>query len=104
MTVDDYRWFLKLPQWRSYSDRIKKRDNNTCQDCGTTENLQVHHIRYIYDGRQPWQYPEEYVITLCDNCHFNWHQGLKSLNGTINEMLLSGIFPNEILNKIEHGK
>lgn len=30
--------------------------------------LQVHHCKYE-SGRQPWEYPDEVLRTLCDECH-----------------------------------
>jgi len=35
--------------------------------------MQVHHKRYI-KGRLPWDYEDYYLVTLCDRCHFLYHQ------------------------------
>ena len=35
--------------------------------------LQVHHKHYV-EGKLPWEYPNEYLITLCNWCHFELHQ------------------------------
>ena len=43
------------------------RDQWTCQYCASTERtLNVHHLRYVGD---PWDCPDELLITLCDYCH-----------------------------------
>jgi 5-methylcytosine-specific restriction endonuclease McrA len=46
---------------------IRKRDNYTCQVCGTTENgrrLSVHHIDYDKDNLAP-----ENLVSCCHSCH-----------------------------------
>lgn len=35
--------------------------------------MHVHHRLYIYN-RLPWHYNDEQLITMCERCHFNWHQ------------------------------
>jgi hypothetical protein len=37
------------------------------------EGLNVHHL-YYQDGMLPWEYPREALVTLCQECHFEWHQ------------------------------
>lgn len=40
-----------------------------CQNCGDEDNtLHVHHIRYIAN-KEPWEYDNSYLITLCVDCH-----------------------------------
>lgn len=52
------------------------RDNHECQNCKARREwgyvLEVHHKRYI-SGREPWQYPSQYLVTLCSKCHRNIH-------------------------------
>ena len=43
---------------------IKNRDSNTCQECGKTDDLEVHHI----DGNRLNNDPEN-LLTLCKKCH-----------------------------------
>lgn len=48
---------------------IFKRDNVTCQGCGsTTKTLHVHHCFYS-PGMRPWDYADHVLITLCEDCH-----------------------------------
>ena len=65
--LEDIRWKLK-------ANNIRKRDENRCQICGATNvQLDVHHLRYI-DGRQPWDYDDGDLVTLCHNCHERLHR------------------------------
>lgn len=60
---------LKHPNWQKKRLEILQRDNFCCRLCSDTEtNLQVHHKQYI-DGREPWEYPNEDLITYCEPCH-----------------------------------
>lgn len=62
----DYRG----PNWHKQSKAAQKRDNHTCQHCGSTSNLQVHHVI-------PYQTFGSYIdannlgnlLTLCMTCH-----------------------------------
>ena len=63
---------LQTQEWRELSDRIKRRDADSCQTCMSLTNLQVHHKRYI-SGRKAWEYEDSYLITLCDTCHNKVH-------------------------------
>lgn len=59
---------LRSPLWQKKRLHILERDNWSCCACGDAErNLQVHHI--IYAKRDPWDYPDEVLQTLCEKCH-----------------------------------
>lgn len=48
---------------------ILQRDDWACTFCGDKEKtLHVHHRQYI-KGRMPWEYEEEFLTTLCFECH-----------------------------------
>jgi 5-methylcytosine-specific restriction endonuclease McrA len=49
-----------------------ERDKFSCTKCGARCNLEVHHLIYI-SGREPWQYRDTDLITLCSSCHETWH-------------------------------
>lgn len=60
---------LKHPLWRAKRIPILKRDNFKCLFCNLGDRpLEVHHILYIR-GREPWEYPDAYLQTLCEPCH-----------------------------------
>lgn len=61
---------LKDPRWQKKRLEILSRDEFSCQSCGDTESsLQVHHKNY-FKGREPWEYNENHLVTLCDSCHY----------------------------------
>lgn len=62
---------LRDPRWQKKKSEILIRDNYTCQNpkcCSTVKNLQVHHLDYI-SGTLAWEYPNDMLITLCEDCH-----------------------------------
>ena len=67
-----YKDQLKDKRWKKLANKIRKRDNYTCQKCGSHEHLQVHHKKYI-KNRLAWEYDEENLITLCSECHKKVH-------------------------------
>jgi len=75
-----YQDKLKDRRWLAKRSEIIVRDNNTCQHCFSENDplLNVHHKKYIY-GKEPWDYPNELLITLCEDCHEEEHLRLKSV-------------------------
>lgn len=62
--LQDIRWIRK-------SNEILLRDNFKCQCPGCNaqyKNVEVHHIDYI-DGIMAWEYPDNYLLTLCRKHH-----------------------------------
>ena len=60
--LQDYRWAVKR-------FKILVRDSFTCQRCFDDDCiLQVHHLLY-YGNRDPWDYDDDDLITLCIFCH-----------------------------------
>lgn len=68
----EYKEQLKHPFWFKKRKEILKRDDYKCRLCGSKQNLQVHHIKYIND-KMAWEYKNKYLITLCDVCHNKVH-------------------------------
>ena len=56
---------------------VKARDNFTCWNCGSHEHLEVHHIVQRKDGGS--DRPAN-LITLCEKCHTNHHNGKSPLD------------------------
>ena len=79
--LDHYQKKLKDQRWLDKRERILTRDNHKCQWCGRTTNLQVHHKYYVkYPNEikaEPWDYPDDALMTLCDDCHKKCHQKYK---------------------------
>lgn len=62
---------LKSPQWQRKRLEILQRDNFMCTVCMENQKtLHVHHKIYI-KGRNPWNYPNDNLIILCEDCHYN---------------------------------
>jgi 5-methylcytosine-specific restriction endonuclease McrA len=68
-TVLIYADKLKDPRWQRKRLEIFERDNWTCRFCGdNTNTLHIHHLRYI-PFTEPWDYPDNLLVTVCDSCH-----------------------------------
>jgi hypothetical protein len=68
---------LKDPRWQKRRLDIMNRDSFTCRYCSdTTSTLHVHHIKYV-SGLEPWDYPEYFLITICESCHTYEHGNRK---------------------------
>jgi 5-methylcytosine-specific restriction endonuclease McrA len=60
---------LKDPRWQKKRLEVLNRDGFACTECGNkTETLHVHHLYYI-TNRDPWDYPNWALRTLCSECH-----------------------------------
>lgn len=61
------------PEYTEFVRRVLARDNYTCQVCGQVHGvLEVHHLNgysWYIEGRTD----ETNAITLCENCHSNFH-------------------------------
>lgn len=87
----EYSQLLKSPLWQRKRLEIFNRDSFKCRFCGN-EHLQihVHHLLYLPD-RNPWEYPDEYLVTLCETCHTD-EEKLKSEDKfLLGNIILSGI-------------
>lgn len=66
-------------RWKKKRREILERDRHQCANCQATEQLQVHHRQYHFQikvrkFKEPWDYPSELMITLCEPCHQRGHQ------------------------------
>lgn len=73
MVKGEYKEFLKDGRWQRKRLEIMKRDGFKCKQCGATNDLHVHHLRY-FKGRKPWEYSNEDLVTLCGKCHSFVHE------------------------------
>lgn len=64
--------YLKSNEWKTKRQQVLSRDLFQCQDCGTSSNLNVHHLRYDRLGTEPLSH----LVTLCSSCHTNRHEKL----------------------------
>ena len=75
----NFEGFYDSREWQIQRQRILIRDNYTCQECKSKENLQVHHVKYLIFSNK-----DEDCITLCKFCHAKKHpiNGSKILNSS----------------------
>ncbi|HEV8328926.1 MAG TPA: hypothetical protein VGQ08_15730 [Nitrospiraceae bacterium] len=60
---------FKDPRWQKMRLEVMSRDEFACQICFDSEStLNVHH-RYYLANKDPWEYPLEALVTLCETCH-----------------------------------
>jgi len=61
---------LRDPRWQKKRLEILNRDNFTCRKCSDDKSpLHVHHTYYNRRPTEPWDYPENSLVTLCEGCH-----------------------------------
>ena len=72
MIMKDYKELLKDGRWQIRKTEIMRRDNFTCQKCGARAIdgafLNVHHVKYRKSAK-PWEYEDNELVTLCEDCH-----------------------------------
>lgn len=86
-----YETLMRDWRWLKFSDELKERRGYECEICGLerseTRCLQAHHLGYL-SNRLPWEYPDEKMLVVCDECHHNihdhadklWNKALESRN------------------------
>ncbi len=66
-----YYELLKHPQWQKKRLEVLQHADFECEYCGTNKKtLHVHHA-YYEKGLKPWEYPEQSLHCLCEDCHKN---------------------------------
>jgi len=53
--------------WQQVRDLAKRRDGFRCRLCGSSEQIEAHHIQGLAEGGSAFSL--ENVITLCAHCH-----------------------------------
>jgi len=77
--MDNYFELLQHPLWQKKKAEIIIRDGR-CQTCPRIDiTLHVHH-KYYKPDTNPWDYPNEALITICEVCHNNQHLVGKNLS------------------------
>ena len=61
---------LKSPMWKRLRLKVFERYGCQCVECGSTKNIEVHHLIYR-KGRHLWEYDVSELIPLCRKCHKN---------------------------------
>jgi 5-methylcytosine-specific restriction endonuclease McrA len=92
---------LKDPRWQKKRLEIMQRDEFMCRKCfdkGSTFN--VHHKYYIYNN-DPWDYPDELLITLCEKCHDEEEESKYIINDFAKVLLSYGYLASELIQLLE---
>lgn len=63
--MDDYKQYLKSPEWQKKRSERLKLDDYKCQRCGRPFDLEVHHITYRNIFNEDIASD---LITLCSKC------------------------------------
>lgn len=64
-----YNHYIKSNAWNLKRNKRLEIDNNTCQMCGSVDNLQVHHWHYNNVGDEKMGD----LMTVCKSCHSKLH-------------------------------
>lgn len=77
---EEYKKALRDGRWQIRKTEIMRRDGFACKECGAKASdgvvLNVHHRKY-YPGKMPWEYEDENLVTLCEDCHAEYHRQKK---------------------------
>ena len=70
-----YSQKLKDPRWQKKRLEILERDGWACRICDEGKTtLHVHHLQY-HKGKDPWESEDHDLLTMCEYCHKDTHDG-----------------------------
>jgi hypothetical protein len=88
---------LKNPSWQRKRLEILDRDEFMCKMChNEEETLHVHHRLYI-PNTDPWDYPNELLVTLCEKCHEKESRDMKAAFDKFVHVIRSKFFAADLL-------
>ena len=68
-----YQQQLNHPKWIELTKKMKEKEGWKCQKCSAVDKpLHLHHSCYV-KGRLIWEYAEELLKVLCEDCHKYLH-------------------------------
>lgn len=59
-------------RWLKRRKEVFQVKGRKCSICGSTINLQVHHLRYL-NNKYAWEYKMKDLVVLCHDCHKRKH-------------------------------
>lgn len=87
----NYKQKLLDPRWQRKRLEILNRDDFRCRFCCDNENtLHVHHLSY---HGNPWDTPNDQLITLCEDCHEDETHNRKECESALLETLKEKGYP-----------
>lgn len=66
----EYQIFLASTYWKNVRNSRLELDEFRCKYCGSSKQLQAHHVLYPQDW---YQTTTDHLITLCRTCHEKQH-------------------------------
>jgi hypothetical protein len=93
---------LKDPRWQKVRLKVFERDEWTCQICFNKElQLKVHH-KYYVQGKEPWDYPPDALVTLCEKCHAEeWENRPEAEHALLRALKEKGFFAADVQELVE---
>ena len=89
---------LKDPRWQKKRLELFVQNNWKCTQCGCNhKTLHVHHKKYV-KGKDPWEYDNKNLTTLCETCHKKEHEEILDPDRKYEHLILSKETP-EVINK-----
>ncbi len=77
MNKKSYKEKLADPRWQKKRLKVLEYAGWRCQLCGDNkQELHVHHPRYV-KGKEPWQYKDGELTSLCHWCHDAFHEVMR---------------------------
>lgn len=87
ITEDERQVKRNYPKYAMWRKAVYERDNYTCQHCGCNDggNLNAHHVE-SYRDNPDMRIEVSNGITLCEDCHLDFHHRYGYGNNTIKEL------------------
>ena len=93
MTEMSYASQLRHPSWQKRRLEMLDRAGFECSNCGDAESpLHVHHRQY-FKGRKVWEYSDEELCVLCEDCHAQEHGDWDGIKKIISETGARPLYP-----------
>lgn len=92
---------IKSPKWQKRRLEILSRDGFKCTSCSeTNDQLHIHHLKYDFT-KNIWDYEDEDLITLCEICHQEIEDSIKTTYSVIRKNVKSNIQSSHLKNFME---
>lgn len=83
---------LKHPKWQRRRLEIMQRADFHCESCKSGEiTLNVHHKLYR-KGAMAWEYADNELQCLCENCHKGRHDVIAEIEALLHELPTESLF------------
>ena len=81
----NYSLYIKSKYWTKRKNDYWQSHSKKCYRCDGSEHIQLHHMKYAVEkyGIEP----DDWLIPMCQNCHFLFHDIYGSKKNMIDNML-----------------